>query len=130
MVAIQLLALDADSHKAMFGAPGTLGRFDMDGKGMPITWRSVLVIEIVDQLFDPHGIRWRQGAMLHQVLASFGVRRRVDVDREGGKRVVANGKKIILRKMVEPVASLPWAEPSTDRRPIRGRDHGRGRWHG
>ena len=42
----------------------------------------VVVVEVVDQLLDPHGIGRRQRVHLHQELPHVGVGGRVDVDRE------------------------------------------------
>ena len=96
LVAVHLAALDADAHEAVLGRPGAAGDFDVGGEGadscvLSSSWGRVVVVEVVDQLLDPHGVGRRQRVHLHEELPHVGVGGRVDVDRKGGDGRAAFG---------------------------------------
>ena len=77
----------------MLGRPGAAGDFDVGGEGRFVVRirAGVVVVEVVDELLDPHGIGRRQLVHLHEELPHVGVGGRVDVDRERGDGVAALG---------------------------------------
>ncbi len=90
--ALDLAALDADSHQPVLRPPGRLGHRDVDREGVFAAGRrrGVVVVEVVDHLLDPHRVRRRQRAELLDEAAHVGVGRRVDVDREGRQRLLVH----------------------------------------
>ncbi len=72
----------------MLRFPGTLGHFNGDGKRVGPLGRLVGVGEIVDHLFESHGIR-RRKLSGGQILANDGVAGRIDIDAEGRESILA-----------------------------------------
>ena len=68
-----------------------------------IQGRCVAVVESVQQLFDAHGIGWRQAALAHHA-ADDGERGRVDVQREGAGVLLVDGRPTRIHDVSELVA--------------------------
>ena len=74
-----------DAHELALRGPRTPADLDRQREGLARRRHRIAVVEVVDQLLDAHGVGRRQPAFAQEP-ADIGVRRRVDVDGEGGER--------------------------------------------
>ena len=82
-------AFQTKPHQAMFWLPGADGDFGVHRERIAIDRRSVIVLEVVDEFFNPHGINRRALAMLDKP-PYVGIRRRVHINRKRRKRLLAS----------------------------------------
>ena len=116
----QFLAFQRDSYQPVLRRPGCLGDFRRDGKRPTVMRRLVVVREVVDHLLNAHRIGGRQ-LPFAQEPAEIRIRGRIDVDREGGQRVLGNRGHLVVGLVVvglgvELLLDIP-------RRPDEGRTH-------
>ena len=102
---IEIVALDADVDQLVAGLPGA-GRHDHAGREGPgaLGRQRIVVVEVVDQLLDAHGVLLRHHAAI-QLAPHEGVGSRVDVDREGRDRVLGDPLDRVLCDRLELVAA-------------------------
>ena len=90
-------ALDRETGRFLLGKPfvkvNWMSGFDERG-------RRILIREIIHQLFNPHGVGWRQ-APIHDEAAHVRVTRGIDIDGKRRKPIVDHGKELaVLLKRV------------------------------
>ncbi len=84
-------------------------------KGCSSPRRRIVVSEIVQQLFDADRVGRRQRAVLQEIHPRFGIRGRIDVDRERRERRVGHSLKGVLCEVGVLVAAVPGPWPSSGR---------------
>ncbi len=80
--------LQTEADQTMFRLPRANRDFGVDRKRIAIDGRSVIVMEVVDEFFNPHGIGGRALAMLNKP-PDVGVRSGVHINRKRGKCLLA-----------------------------------------
>ena len=92
-------ALQSNPQQAMARVPRTRRGIEIDRERLVAFRFAVIVAEIIDHLFDAHRILGRERAGVDET-ADVRVRSRVDIDREGGKRIGRRREKRILRNVI------------------------------
>ena len=90
LLRLHLIALDADMHEKRVLVPGR--GIDLDRgreRRVGAFGGRIIVIEVIDELLGPHRVPRRQRAA-REIGARDAVRRRVNVDREGGDRLLGH----------------------------------------
>jgi hypothetical protein len=90
-----LRAGDADVDQLVRAVPRTRGHLRVGGEGLVVLRLRVGVLEVVDQLLDAHGVGGWQPAFAQET-AHVAVAGGVDVDREGGERLIAHEVEVVL----------------------------------
>jgi hypothetical protein len=75
--------------------PGAGAGIGYDGEGAAVVRQGIIIIEVVDQLLYADRILGRQLSVIEKA-ADVGVGGRVDVDGEGGQRVLGDLQKAVL----------------------------------
>ena len=84
----QIVSAQADPHELRLTVPRRGGGIERDGEGCATIRRArIIVAEIIDHLLGPHRGGWRQ-LPLRQIAAGIGIGAGIDIDREGGDRLV------------------------------------------
>ncbi len=95
LFAMYFAPLQADAHQHVVAVPRAAGSFRGDAKRIVAGRLRIVVGEVVDEFFEPHG--GRRGQLAGSEIATHvGVAGRVDVDREGRKRSVRGAVERIL----------------------------------
>ena len=105
LAAVDVATLEADANQTPAGVPGTLGRLERHRERPVADGLRVVVAEVVYHLLDPYGIRGRQPAGGEKP-AHIGIRRRIDVDRKRGERMLRRCPRPVLVKPGIPLAGL------------------------
>ena len=127
----QLTTLQADAHQPVRRLPGSCGHFERRGERVLVRWfgRSIVVGEIVDQFLNAHGIA-RRPLVVDQEAPHVGVAGGVDVDGEGGKRILCRAKEVVVGNVVIGLGVKQLTGPSRGGISCAGIDHGSTRHNG
>ena len=99
LIAFDLAPLEPHANQSMLGLPRALGHLHVDREGHLVVGLWVVVAEVVDHLLDPHRIGRRQPT-LAQETPYVGVRCRIDVDGESGKRIGVGREELVFGNLV------------------------------
>ena len=105
LAAVDVAALEADANQTPAGVPGALGRLERHRERPVAGGLRVVVTEIVHHLLDAYRIRGRQPTGGEKP-AHVGIRRRIDIDRKRGERLLRRCLRPVLVKPGIPLAGL------------------------
>jgi len=88
-------SLQSNVDEFMLWIPGAIGHFGIDAERVFVYWLGIVVIEIVDHLFYPHGAGGRQAAIV-DVAADIAVGGFVDIDGKSRQRVLCGGEELVF----------------------------------